>query len=342
MKTAVLGYGLSAKVFHLPFIQLQPELNLVALMTSQPQAQLEWPQLMIYPTAAALLAQPDIELVVITTPNHTHFALAQAALLAGKHVLVEKPFTLTLAETDALLELAEQQQKQLTVFHNRRFDGDFLTVQQLLQSGQLGRLHYMESRFDRFRPQVQQRWKEQAEFGGGIFYDLVPHLLDQALLLFGLPQHVSCQQRQLRTGSQAADYFQLQLHYDGLEVVLASSPVNGFDTQRFMLQGDQGCYRKFGLDPQEPQLKAGLRPGQAGFGVTSAEQDGELWLAHLADPQRLPTQAGNYQRFYQQFCQALQGQAALPVRSDEIRQLMLVLAAAQQSAASHCSVAISN
>jgi len=340
MKTAVLGYGLSARVFHLPFIGLQPELNLVALATSQPQAQLEWPELVIYPTAAQVLAQPEIELVVITTPNHTHFDLAKAALLAGKHVLVEKPFTLTLAETDALLLLARQQQKQLTVFHNRRFDGDFLTVQQLLQSGQLGRLHYLESRFDRFRPQVQQRWKEQAEFGGGIFYDLVPHLLDQALLLFGLPQQVSCQQRQLRTGSQAADYFQLQLHYAELEVVLASSPVNGFDTQRFMLQGDKGCYRKFGLDPQEPQLKAGLLPGQPGFGVTSAEQDGELWLAQAPDPQRVPTLPGQYQRFYQQFCQALQGKAELPVPALQIRQFMLVLEAAQQSAASQRTVLI--
>jgi predicted dehydrogenase len=342
MKTAVIGYGLSAKVFHLPFIRQQRELELVALVTSQPQAQLDWPALVIYPTAAQALARSDIELVVITTPNHTHFELAKAALLAGKHVLVEKPFTLTLAETDMLLQLARQQQKLITVFHNRRFDGDFLTVQQLLQSGQLGRLHYMESRFDRFRPQVQQRWKEQAEYGGGIFYDLVPHLLDQVLLLFGLPQQVSCQQRLLRTGSQAADYVQLQLHYAELEVVLASSPVNGFDTQRFMLQGDKGCYRKFGLDPQEPQLKAGLMPGQPGYGMASEEQDGELWLAQAPDPQRVPTLPGQYQHFYQQFCQALQGNAELPVPALQIRQLMLVLAAAQQSAAGNCNVAVAD
>lgn len=332
MKTAVLGYGLSAKVFHLPFIRLQPELELVALMTTQPQAQLDWPELEIYQCIEQVLAIPALEVVVITTPNHSHYPLAKAALLAGKHVLVEKPFTLTLAETDDLLQLAKRQQKLITVFHNRRFDGDFLTLQQLIQRGQLGRLHYFESRFDRFRPQVQQRWKEQVATGGGIFYDLVPHLLDQALLLFGCPEQLSCQQRVLRTGGQAADYVQLQLHYPQLEVVLATSPVNGFATQRFMLQGDLGCYRQFDLDPQEAQLKAGLSPEHPTFGCYPAAQAGQLWLAATAQWQAVPTIAGQYRQFYQQFCQALQGRAALPVTPSELRQVMRLLALANQSA----------
>jgi scyllo-inositol 2-dehydrogenase (NADP+) len=311
LKTAVIGYGLSARTFHLPFIAQQAELQLVAISSSQSQVAIDYPELIHYQQADDLIAQSDAELVVITSPNHSHFALAKAALAAGKHVLLEKPFVLSSAEGQQLAAIATQSNRKLAVYHNRRFDGDFLTLQQIIQSGELGTIHYFESHFDRFRPEPRARWREQAGPGSGILWDLGPHLLDQALCLFGMPQAITATCRTLRPGGESTDYFHLQLHYADKEVVLHSSPFCANPTMRFMLQGSLGSYQKTGLDPQEDALRAGQNPGGTGWGLEQAEHFGVL--ATSDSHRKYPTLAGDYALFYQQLVRGLLHNATLPV-----------------------------
>jgi predicted dehydrogenase len=311
LKTAVIGYGLSARTFHLPFIKLQPELKLVAISSSQPEVAIDYPKLSHYPDATTLITESDAELVVITSPNHSHFPLAKAALQQGKHVLLEKPLVLSSEEGQQLAVIARQSGRKLAVYHNRRFDGDFLTLQQLLKNGELGSIHYVESHFDRFRPQPRARWREQAGPGSGILWDLGPHLIDQTLCLFGMPQAITATCRTLRPGGESTDYFHLQLHYPDKEVVLHSSPFCASPTMRFMLQGNLGSYQKFGLDPQEDALRAGVVPSSANWGVEQADYYGVL--ATAASQVTYPTLAGNYALFYQQLVAALLDDAELPV-----------------------------
>jgi predicted dehydrogenase len=319
IKTAVIGYGLSAKTFHLPFIQLQSELQLVAISSRQAELKLDYPQISHYQQAEELIAQSDAELVVITSPNDSHYPLAKRALQAGKHVLVEKPFVLTEAEGIELFALAAQKQRQLFVYHNRRFDGDFLTLQQLLHSAVLGPIRYFESHFDRFRPVPRPRWREQQGAGTGILFDLGPHLIDQAIALFGAPEALTARCRALRQGSDTVDYFHLLLHYADKEVVLHSSPFCALPTARFMLQGDLGSYHKTGLDPQEDALRSGQKPGGANWGQEIEAMYGVLALQ--SEQQSLtrsyPTLAGNYQLFYQQLVASIQQGSASPVSADE-------------------------
>jgi len=311
LKTAVIGYGLSARTFHLPFIKRQPELELVAISSRQPELAIDYPKLSHYPDASALIAESDAALVVITSPNHSHFPLAKAALERGKHVLLEKPLVLSSEEGQQLAAVARHSGRKLAVYHNRRFDGDFLTLQQIIQSGALGAIHYFESHFDRFRPEPRARWREQAGPGSGILWDLGPHLIDQALCLFGMPQAISATCRTLRPGGESTDYFHLQLHYPDKEVVLHSSPFCANPTLRFMLQGTKGSYQKFGLDPQEDMLRAGAVPGGVDWALEQAECFGEL--ATVERRVRYPTMAGDYGVFYQQLVAALMDDAELPV-----------------------------
>jgi len=323
IKTAVIGYGLSARIFHLPFILRQPGLELVAISSSQDALRRNHPQLQHYPDGSELIAHSDARLVVITSPNHSHFPLARQALLAGKDVLVEKPFVVTVEEGEELLALAERQQRILAVYHNRRFDGDFMTLQQLVHSGRLGEIRHFESHFDRFRPLPRTRWREQAVRGGGILYDLGPHLIDQALVLFGLPEAVTARCRQLRAGAETTDYFHLQLHYADKEVLLHSSPFCAAPTQRFVLQGTLGSYHKYGLDPQEEALRAGELPGSPGWGLEPASRHGSLHTEQ--ETHGLPTLAGNYQLFYQQLADALQHRRPPPVTpADALRGIRLI------------------
>jgi predicted dehydrogenase len=329
IKTAVIGYGLSAKTFHLPFILLQPELELVAISSSQSQLQLDYPNIKHYQNGDELVTATDAELVVITSPNDSHYPLAKQALLAGKHVLVEKPFVLTEAQGQELFELADKQQRQLFVYHNRRFDGDFLTLQQLVQSGELGVIRYFESHYDRFRPIPRPRWREQQGAGTGILYDLGPHLIDQALALFGAPEALTARCRALRQSSDTVDYFHLLLHYSDKEVVLHSSPFSALPTTRFILQGDLGSYHKTGLDPQEDALRAGARPGGAGWGL---EPESRYGVLACDTGQRLyPTLAGDYQQFYRQLVAVLQQGKTSPVSATQALQGIRLIELALQS-----------
>nr|WP_249338814.1 oxidoreductase [Vibrio cholerae] len=261
LKVGVIGYGYSAKTFHLPFIDTLESLTLSAISSSQQQVvQEDWPQIAYFDSAQLLITESDVDLVIITAPNDVHFPLAKLALEHGKHVIVEKPFVTQIEQGRTLIELARQQGLLLSVFHNRRWDGDFLTVKKLIEQGQLGDVKVFESHFDRYRPVVRQRWREQAQEGGGILFDLAPHLLDQALVLFGLPQSLSADCRMMRPDATTLDYFDLQLYYPQHVVRLHANLYSPEPNVRYQVLGSLGKYVKYGLDPQEDRLKVGERP----------------------------------------------------------------------------------
>jgi scyllo-inositol 2-dehydrogenase (NADP+) len=337
LNLGLAGYGFAGQTFHAPLI-VGAGLRLAAIQTSQAErAAHDFPEARIVSDFDALLALPELDAIVIATPNDTHFDLACRALAAGKHVVVDKPVTVTLAEAEQLERAAARHQRLVAPFHNRRWDGDFLTVRALLASGKLGRLTHYESHFDRFRPLVRPRWREDAARGGGLLLDLGPHVVDQALQLFGLPDTLWATIATHRDDARADDYFHLVLGYPQLQVVLHASTLTALVPPRFALHGTRGSYLKMGLDTQEDMLKAGQRPGDAGFGHNPPGRLRTLVETGEAQPEvewEWPTEAGAYTEFYRQFAAAVRQQAPLPVTVGQAIEVMRLLSLAQESAAS--------
>ena len=356
LQVALIGYGNAGRVFHAPLISSVPGLQLACICSSQADAvQADWPQVRVVATPEAVLADPGIDVVVVATPNASHHALAKAALQAGKHVVVDKPCCVTLAETDDLLATALAQNRVLTVFQNRRFDADFLALQQVLASGQLGRVVQVESTFDRYRPNVPARWREQSLPGSGLWFDLGPHLLDQALALWGMPDALCLDLACLRDGAQVNDWFHAVLRYDSrhgnLRVILHASMLVAQPGPRWAVHGTRGSFTKYGLDPQEDALKAGHRPqlaALAGWGQDA--QVGEVLrfdrIAGVTSPvsvrQAAPNPCGNYLAYYAQLHDHLRGLASEPpVSASDVRAVMQLLTLGEESAARGRFMAIS-
>jgi predicted dehydrogenase len=334
IKAGIVGYGYATATFHAPLISSVPGLELVAISSSDAgKVHADWPQMDVCATPQALFARKDIDLVIIPTPNDTHHALARLALAAGKHVVVDKPFTLTSADARDLIAFAKSGQRHLSVFHNRRWDADFLTLQKLLVSGQLGRVTHFESHFDRYRPDVPQRWRDGAGPGSGLWYDLGSHLLDQAVCLFGMPQTILLDTARQRDGALADDWFHAILAYGDLRVILHASALVAHQGPRFVMHGTRGSYTKYGLDPQEAALKTGARPGQDGWGIDT--QPGRLDVLRGSWMQQsiLASEAGNYVQFYQAMCDSIWHGSAIPVPATEALQVMQLIELGQQSVA---------
>ncbi|MGF6562617.1 putative dehydrogenase [Erwinia aphidicola] len=242
IRVGLVGYGFASKTFHAPLISGTAEMELAAVSSSDAgKVHADWPSVQVVSDPQALFDDPTLQLIVIPTPNDTHFPLAKAALNAGKHVVVDKPFTVTLSQARELDALAKAKGLLLSVFHNRRWDSDFLTLKALLADGTLGDVRYFESHFDRFRPTVQQRWREQKGAGSGIWYDLGPHVIDQALQLFGSPVAITLDAAELRPGAQTTDYFHCTLTYPQRRVVLHASmlvcrPIGALSGARYQRQ----------------------------------------------------------------------------------------------------------
>jgi predicted dehydrogenase/predicted N-acetyltransferase YhbS len=243
-RTAILGYGLAGKTFHAPFIQRVKGLRLDVVMSSgAAKVHADLPEVAVAPNLESVLSNPDIDLVVVATPTATHFDVASRALEAGKHVVVDKPVTVTVAEAESLAEIANRSGRVLSVFQSRRWDDDFIALREVIGSGRLGEVVYFESHYDRFRPEVRPRWKEQPGPGSGIWHDLGPHLVDQALQLFGFPESVWGDVGVQRAGSEAVDYFHVLLRYGRLRVVLHGSNLVADPDTRFVVHGTQASYR---------------------------------------------------------------------------------------------------
>jgi predicted dehydrogenase len=342
----IVGFGLAAKVFHAPFVSAVPGLRLRAFVErTGDQARQAYPATQTLRTIEALLAEPEIALIVVATPNQTHYALARQALAAGKHVVIDKPFAGTSAEAQELIELATKNGVLVAPFHNRRWDGDFLTVKKILAGGSLGRLVTFESHFDRYRPlQREGTWKESGNPANGLLMDLGPHLVDQALSLFGMPKTVTASVRSDRDQTDIEDAFDICLGYDRLLAWCRSSMLACDASPRFLLHGTAGSFKKFGLDPQEPALVAGARVprmGTPGEWLPEAEEHwGTLSVAPvLADPGKLvvnkvQTLPGDYRHFYANVRDAIAGKAELAVPSsagfDVVRLLELARVSSRQ------------
>ena len=265
LNVAVLGYGLAGSVFHAPLVAATPGLRLHTVVSRDAaRVALRHPHARVLVDPAQAFADPAIDLVVVATPNDTHAPLALAALAAGKHVVVDKPFALDIAEAERMIAAAGGAGRLLSVFHNRRWDADFLALRALVDRGALGRIAELHSHFDRFRPQVPDRWRDRDGPGGGLWYDLGPHLVDQVLQLFGPPQAVSADLARQREGAQAVDYFHVQLRYPRLRAILHAGALVPGHGLRFAVHGTGGSWLKHGLDPQEDALRAGGVPGGTG------------------------------------------------------------------------------
>jgi predicted dehydrogenase len=339
IRVGLVGYGFAGQTFHAPVLSAAPGLVLEAIASSQPQkVQADWPGVPVEPDAAALLARPDIDLVVVATPNAQHHPIAKAALEAGKHVVVDKPFTLDAAQARELAALAQQRGRVLSVYQNRRFDADYLTLRDVLASGQLGRPVYFESHFDRFRPEVRERWREQAVPGAGLWVDLGAHLLDQAVQLFGTPDTLQLDTAALRDGAQVEDHFHALLRYEvgphaPLRVVLHAATLAAHAAPRYILHGTRGSYVKQGVDPQEDALRAGGRPGSDDWGVDPVL--GELKAVAIENWVRegtVPNRRGNYVDYYTAVRDAIQGVGPNPVPPEEAVALMELLDLGARSA----------
>ncbi|WP_153099057.1 oxidoreductase [Paraburkholderia hayleyella] len=332
LKVGLLGYGFAGATFHAPVLEHSGRTTLAAIATGQPERALaRYPHAQTVPDLDALLALDGIECVVIATPNDTHFALAQRVLAAGKHVVVDKPVTLTAAEALTLATLAQRRGLLFAPFHNRRWDGDFIALQALLATGALGRLTHFEAHFDRFRPVIRARWREEAARGGGLLFDLGPHLIDQALVLFGVPQTVCASVKTQRDHAQAPDYLHLQLGYPGFEVLLHASALTALMAPRFTLHGTRGSYVKYGLDTQEEQLKAGLHPGSASFGAGNLAGRLRVLEGDEEVEREWPSQPGAYAEFYRALAATLQDGVPFPVSARDAVDVMTLIELAQRS-----------
>ena len=334
LKIGLMGYGFAGQTFHAPVIAHCGHATLAAIATSQPdRARADYADAAIVADLDALLALDDLDCIVIATPNDTHFDLARRVLAGGKHVVVDKPVTLSAAQARVLAALADERSRVFAPFHNRRWDGDFVTVRQLLEGDALGRITHFESHFDRFRPLVRQRWREDATRGGGLLYDLGPHLIDQALALFGAPHTVTAFVHTRRDGGAAPDYAHLVLGYPAHEAVLHASALAAF-SPRFVIHGTRGSYLKHGLDTQEDQLKAGLRPGEAGFGGGNAPGRLHLLLDDGQETERAqPTADGDYAGFYRALAASIRECTSFPVSPQQAIDVMTVIELAIESAA---------
>ena len=329
---AVVGYGYAGRTFHAPLIRATAGLELRVVVSGDPaKVQADHPDVAVVRDPDEAFERGDIDLIVVATPNDTHASLAIAALERGKHVVVDKPFTVTLEEARHVVSVAKDAGRVLSVFQNRRWDADFLGLQEILDSGALGDLVHLESHFDRFRPQLRNRWRERRGAGAGLWLDLGPHLADQVIRLFGLPRTVLASLASQRVDAVVDDWAHVVLDYGRLRVILHASVLVAEPTPpRFIAHGTAGSWIKHGLDVQESQLLAGMKPGVVGWGV-----DPLLGILHVhgtssAVERAVP--AGDYGQYYARVRDAIRGSGPNPVTPDEAINVMMVLEAAQTSA----------
>ena len=311
IKVGLVGFGISAKVFHAPFLHVLPGYELVSVLERHGDtASKAYPGVRTVRGMDELLDDPEIELVVITTPNETHLDYATRALQKGKHVVVEKPFTVTSEDGAGLIKIAEQSGRILSVYQNRRYVGDFLTIRKILDAGVLGQVHEFEAHYDRYRPGPRPgAWREEPQPGSGILFDLGPHVIDQALCLFGLPHSLYADIRTERPHARVDDYFDIQLYYPGLKIIAKGGMLVREPGPRYMLHGFEGSYIKSGEDPQEALLRAGVLPGGEGWGQEPPENDGILHTEKGRET--YPTLPGNYGLYYENLYRTLREGAPL-------------------------------
>ncbi len=345
---AVVGYGLGGRVFHAPFVSAVPGLKLETIVQRKgDEAAKAYPGVRILRSIEEALGDKAVQLVVVSTPNETHFALAKQALEAGKHVVIDKPFAATSEQARELVELAKKKGVKVVPFHNRRWDGDFLTVKKLIGEKAVGRLVTLESHFDRFRPvQREGTWKEAEDPANGMLFDLGPHLVDQCLALFGSPGSITASVRKDRDVTEIEDAFDIVLSYPeyegkGLMAICRASYLVSDPSPRFLLHGTKGSFKKYGLDPQEPALVGGAKLPRLGSGDEWLGEPDSAWgtltvAPAPADPGTLvkrdvTTEKGDYRGFYANVRDAINGTAEQAVSAEDGFRIVKLLELARVS-----------
>jgi scyllo-inositol 2-dehydrogenase (NADP+) len=331
----LIGFGLAGRVFHAPTIRAVSGLRMAAILERRgDEAKRRYPDVRVVRTLEEMLAIESIRLIVIATPNTSHYSLAEQCLQAGRDVVVDKPFATTYVEAAELVRIAKRSQRLITVFQNRRWDGDFRTVRKLIKNRTLGRVVLFESHFERYRPHLRPgAWREGSEPGSGILFDLGPHLLDQALVLFGPPLAISADVRTERDGAVADDAFDIVLHYSHMRAVLRSTMLACEPGPRFIVHGTEGSYMKHGLDPQEDALVRGETPRDNGWGLEPEESWGRLTLSQdgAITRMRIATEAGDYRRYYENVRDAIVSGVPLDVTPEQALTVMRLLELAHES-----------
>lgn len=333
LKVGLIGFGLAGQSFHAPSLCTTSGVELACILErSGSVAKNKHPDARVARSLDELLSDEHIQLCVVATPNASHFEIAKRCLEAGRHVVVDKPFVPTLAEAEELVRISERQRCLLTVYHSRRFDGDFQTVIKLLESDVLGEVAEYEVRYDRFRPTPKPNvWRERAEPGAGVMFDLAPHLIDQPMLLFGEPKSVTATAFQQRPGIVVDDAFDISLEYPRHRAMLRARMLAYAPGPHFVIHGNNGSFIKYGMDPQEERLRKGELPHGNDWGLESESQWGMLSLADGSPPRKIPTERGDYRQFYAGMRDAILDGAPLPVTTEQSLATMRVLELARQS-----------
>ena len=335
IKVALTSMGMSSQVFHAPFLTTHPGFTFYSVWErKQNVTRDKFPEVVVYRQLEDMLKDENIELVVVNTPNVTHAAVVEKCLLAGKHVIVEKPFTPTVAEAQGLINMAGQNQLMLSVFHNRRWDSDFLTVKKVLESGSLGSVREVEIHFDRFEHQLSlKQHKEVPEKGTGILYDLGSHIIDQALQLFGMPEAIFADLMYMRPGTQVDDYFELLLYYNEFRVRLKGTYQALEPVPAYMIHGSKGSFHKIRADVQENDLKIGSLPTNDNWGMEPDAAKGKLFLqtADGIQVQEIPTEIGCYNLYFDNIFQHIRNDVPLLVKPTEGMQVIEVIEKAWES-----------
>ncbi|MFA6701117.1 MAG: oxidoreductase [Dysgonamonadaceae bacterium] len=337
--TGIIGYGLSGRVFHAPFIDVIDGFELTKISTSNPERskmiEERYPATVISPDGKGIISDPEIDLVIVTSPNTDHFRWAHDALLAGKHVIVEKPFTVTTEEATELINISKRVKKILSVYHNRRFTSDTKTVKKILDSGLLGDVAEYETHFDRYRPDARPNgaWREDNLPGSGIFYDLGAHLIDQALWFFGLPQAVSANIETRRPWAKVDDNFDVRLHYPTFTATLKSGMLCKKPGPTFLIHGTNGSYVKYGLDVQEATLDGGAIPQGKDWGKEPENIWGQIDVNYKGVKicGKVESELGDYRDYFFNLRDAINGEAEIAVKPEEARNVIRIIELAFQS-----------
>ncbi len=343
IEVGLVGFGLAGRAFHAPVIRAVPGLHLAAILQrSGAEAAEKYPDVRIVRSLDELLSMREIRLVVIATPNETHYPFARQCLEAGRDVVVDKPFTTTLEEAVSLVQFAKDANRLLTVYQNRRYDGDFQAIRQLVKAGTLGRIVRFETAYDRFRPHLKPgAWRETTRPGSGILFDIAPHLIDHALVLFGLPEAVTADVRTERENAAADDAFDITLHYsNGMRAVLRSSILAAAPRPRFVLFGTQGSFVKQTFDPQEMNLRRGYVPADKPWGYEPEEDWGVLTVpsGDSFEQRRIPSATCDYRDYYSNVRDAILGRAAPAVTPEYALDVMRMLGLARASSERRCTL----
>lgn len=338
IRTALIGFGYSGATFHAPFLKVLPDFlvtHVVSGKHEEIQACFPHTQIVSHNDVEILLESTEIDLVIITAPNAEHFRLAKKALEFGKHVVVEKPFVLTLEEGNTLISLAKKQNKILTVYHNRRWDSDFLTIQKIINLGVLGKISSLSIRYDRYRPRPKtERWKESSHAGSGTLWDLGAHLIHQALLLFGMPQHLIADMARQRENAKTIDFFNIMFIYSNqMRVQLSSSSLCLSPGPKYEVYGQRGSFIKFGQDPQEQALVNKIIPNAIDFGKESTTFSGKLSSLHDEEivHEFIPSSIGCYVEFFKQLSEAMQYNRLAPVQPEQALNVIKIIKLCEES-----------